>query len=115
MKILILITTYNRPESLLNLLKDIKNDDLRNDIHLLIYNDGSTENYFNVISFLHQHFPGNCSYYDTEVNGGKENYWQLINEAYKEVKHHDFDYFIQFPDDVRLIDNSLSKATTAFS
>lgn len=112
MKILILVTTYNRPNDLLNLLADLKNDELVNSTHLLVFDDGSTLDYSGVVAFLKRNF--SFDYFKNQVNGGKNNYWQIVNSAFNEIRNHTFDYFIMVPDDVRLVDNFLLKALQAY-
>lgn len=113
MEIIILITTFNRPESLLLLLHDIKKMQLTYRFKIIIYNDGSISNYDEVISYLKQHFV--FDYFKTDVNGGKENYWKLINICYNDLQTKNFDYFFQLPDDVRLIDNFFYKSIAAYN
>jgi len=112
MDILILITTYNRPDELLLLLQDIEKFSYNYTVHLLVYNDCSSKSYNRVINYLKKYFA--FDYFVTEENGGKNKYYQLINCAYKEVEKHKFDYFIQLPDDVRLTDDFFSNAILTY-
>ena len=41
---------------------------------------------------------------------GKSRYWMLIDKLFKLIKNRDFDYAIQIPDDIRLVDEFFSKA-----
>lgn len=112
-KILILIPTYNRNQSLLNLLHDIKKFSNNYTIELLIYNDCSDDNYQPSLNYLHENFRYN--YFKTSENAGKQNYYQLINAAYNQVKLYEFDYFFQFADDFRLVDGFFDKAIKMFN
>jgi len=108
MKILILITTYNRPDSLLKLLKELNEDVFSKAVHLLIFDDASTEDYSQVKDYLTKNFM--FDYFRNEKNGGRENYWQLVNAAFNEVRNHQFDYFMMIPDDVSIVDNFIFRA-----
>ena len=110
MKILVLITTYNRPDFFLNLLKDINGNKEEHEINLLIYNDASIYDYGKATKFLKDNFK-DYKYIVSKHSHGKPGYWKLIDNAYKEVQNHNFDYVIQLPDDVRLVPGFFSRAT----
>jgi len=112
MKILILITTFNRPDDLLILLKELKKDKLFKKLHLIVFDDGSTKNYSKVINYLKKYY--RFDLFRNEENRGKENYWQIVNAAYNEVSNHEFDYFLMIPDDIRLTDNFLTRCIQSY-
>lgn len=95
----LLITTFNRPEMLSNLLEQIAEQKPRKTV-IQIHNDGSTANYFDVINkfkskleiryFFHEHY-------------GKKRYWALINKVFK--RRAKARYYIMLPDDDILKDN----------
>lgn len=113
MKIKVLITTFNRPKMLLNLLQNIEQEG-NNNISLLIIDDCSTEDYSIVKAYLEEKWLGCYDYYRTEKNYGKKDYWQLINFAYQKLYEDTFLYLVQLPDDVTLVDNFFSLALKAF-
>lgn len=102
MKAVILITTYNRPQMCLDLLKDIKSQ-FECIYKVIVYNDCSTEDYAEVERYLRD----NIREYRYERNHkryGKQKFWELHRKMYREVKKERFDYFIQLLDDTRLVD-----------
>ena len=102
--IFILITTYNRPYQLLNLLKQINEQRGKYNIELLVVNDCSDVNYTKPVNFLQENFKGSV-FYSTDRNYGKKHYYSLVGSAYEFALESKWDYFIQLPDDVSLIDN----------
>lgn len=113
-KIQIIITTFNRPGLLLSLLKNIKSESKGYNVSLLIINDHSSENYSKVISYLKRYFSNKFEFYETEFNSGKICYWQIINLAYNLMTECRFDYCIQLPDDVTLVNNFFGKSISCF-
>lgn len=95
----LIITTFNRPEMLDNLLQQIEEQQPRKTV-IHIHNDGSVMNYFEVIDkykgklqiryFFHDHY-------------GKKRYWALINKVFKSRAK--ARYYIMLPDDDILQDN----------
>lgn len=113
-KISILITTYNRPEMLLQLLRNIKRGKRLFDITIYIYNDGSTHNYQYVLEYL-DYLKIKYIYLYNSENNGKQNYWKTINNLYGLIANgNDSDYYIQLPDDVELIDDFFTKSIFLF-
>ena len=114
MKIQLLITTYNRPDLLLALLRNIESEKYNHTISLLIVDDCSTKNYSKVYSYLDKNWRNHFDYFKTDINYGKKDYWQLINFAYNILQKHSFDYLIQLPDDVLLVKDFFDKAIETF-
>lgn len=96
---LYLITTYNRYDTLTNLLNSILNLDHTKKI--IVVDDYSTDNRYENLKDFHQ----DVIYYKTEQNNGKLNYWKTVNLLYQSAKEINFKYGITLPDDVKLIDN----------
>lgn len=111
-KIIILINTYNRPDKLLNLLKQVNTCNYH--VHIAIIEDYSLANYERCRYFLSKHFNNNHSWLRSEEHCGKANYWQLINTAYKFIKNKEFDYIIHLPDDISLIPNFIFHSVQLF-
>lgn len=101
MKLSVLITTYNRCDSLLLLLQDIVKYRCDHDIHLYIFDDCSTDSYNKVNEYIRKNFT-NVFYFRNQSNGGKAKYWQAIDFMFNKIKSTTFDYVFQLPDDVRL-------------
>lgn len=114
MKIKILITTYNRPKMLVDLLKNLKQQTNEHELSLLIVNDCSTLNYKPVLKYLKTAWFNRYDYFITEKNYGKRDYWQLINFAYHQLQSEQFDFIVQLPDDVLVVDDFFDKAIHAF-
>ena len=114
MKIQILITSYNRPELLLDLLKDIqlKADD--HELDILIMDDHSDLDYSKPVDYLLKHFKDQFYIYRNETNFGKKDYWLTIDKAFKFIGFDSYDYLIQLPDDVLLVPDFFNKAIEAF-
>ena len=106
MKIAILITTYNRPDHLIRLLRQIdkQNADCGHEISLIIVADGPQQGYDEVNEYLI--CAGRETIIETPEHHGKIEYYKVINELYKTARmlhtFEHFDYFIQLPDDVEL-------------
>lgn len=113
-RIIVFITTYERPEMLLDLLKQLRNQSKSYNIKLIINNDHSVSDYSKVISYLKRYF--NDFYYVCDnIHRGKRNYWYIINKIYEMMPNESFDYFIQVPDDVKLIENFFDYAIRYFN
>ncbi len=115
MKIKVLITTYNRPDLLLNLLQNIKSEDKFDSVSLMIINDCSTEDYSEVQKYLDVFWFDRYDYYLTEKNYGKKDYWQLVNFAYGILQKQQFDYLIQLPDDITLVTDFFTQAINSYN
>jgi glycosyltransferase involved in cell wall biosynthesis len=113
-KIAIFITTYNRPHTLIDLLVDIWRESRGYEVNLLIINDHSTDNYTAVRSFLEDDFKGRYRYIENRQNNGKKYYWKTVANGYEYMSSQKFDYFIQLPDDVRLVKGFFRQAVKAW-
>lgn len=96
------------------LIKDIIRERPGFNIELLIINDHSLEDYSSVINQLNDHFPNSHRYLVNPDNYGKSYYWKTINRGYNLLMGEQFDYFIELPDDVRLINGFFNKVTSTF-
>lgn len=109
MKILVLITTYNRPEKLLSLLEDIKKEAKDHKIEIIIYEDHSNADYKLTRKYASNNFK-KLQYYTCDSRFGKIYYWLLTNHIYESAKRSNFNYIVQLPDDVRLVPGFFEKA-----
>lgn len=115
MKILVLITTYNRSEMLIDVLSDIENYQSGHEIHTIILDDHSDSDYSDVFDHIRENTSYHIDYYRMEEHQGKPYYWQMINYGYQLAKDTDFDYFIQVSDDIRLADDFFSEAVRLYN
>jgi hypothetical protein len=53
-------------------------------------------------------------YYKEYKHGGKPGYWKIIHAAYQNLKNVKFDYCIQLPDDIQLVEDFFNKAISLF-
>lgn len=93
----VVITTYNRPEMLTELLKNIEIEKKNYKILTIVFDDGSDR------SIDYSKF--NVKKVGTTKNMGKQKYYQLINNTFKYIKNINSKYFIYLPDDVKLVNN----------
>jgi len=99
-----LINTYNRHESLLNLIKSIHTIDGKVDIYIV--DDGSDppiQDYSKIIKwnpYIHVYYQG---------NKGKEYYWQTCNYLFDWVRDTHYKYYYMLPDDVVVPEDFLVK------
>lgn len=98
----LIITTYNRPDLLGNLLEQIAEQKPRNTV-IHIHNDGSVMNYFDVINKYKSKLEIRYFFHD---HHGKEKYWRLINKVFKSRAK--AKYYIMLPDDDMIKDNFFS-------
>ena len=112
-KIAILITTYNRSEMLIKLLNNIKQYD--NNVFLYVIDDFSNV-YKDVKEYLIENYKDKYKYIRNTENKGREGYWQTITTLYQELKKDidSYNYIIQVPDDILLIDDFFEKIITLF-
>ena len=97
---LFLITTYNRPETLIYLLSKLYG---LGDI--LVYNDGSDLEYYGIDQFE------GLIYIKSRVNNGRIGYYKSINYILNYIKTlKKYDYYVFCPDDFDPIPNFLDKS-----
>ena len=96
----ILITTFNRPDMLSNLLNGINKLKADYDIMIHIHNDGSTNDYSKIVQTYTPHLK--IKYFHHEHHG-KKGYWQLINKVFSNIAT--ARYYIMLPDDDILKEN----------
>ena len=97
----IMITTYNRPEMLARLIRQIEDqyeresmDNLR--ITVAIYDDDSDK-------VPYYGLPSWATITPCKPHRGKERYWQLFNLAWFDARATEANLFLQIPDDVELV------------
>jgi len=105
----IFITTCKRPKWCLNLLNDIKQQGKGHEYNVRIYHDDEGTDYSEIREFCKGN--KNFHYYQTAKHFGKQNYWLLNNLIYTFAEQLEYDYIIQLPDDVVLVDNFFKRVT----
>lgn len=119
-RIAVLITTHQRAEMLLTLLKQINEQGKDFNLTLIIAIDGRQPGYDEVFLFLDQNFPDQHYLLIPPKHGGKPGYWELTSMLYNEALKmhkwfdHNFDYFIQVPDDINIAENFFFQAIEQF-
>ena len=98
--VLFVITTYNRPESLIYIL-----DHLYGHGDIIVYNDGSTLEYFGI-----EHYKG-IHYLNCKENMGRFGYYQTINYILQYIKKlKKYKYYVFCPDDFEPVSGFLRKS-----
>jgi hypothetical protein len=103
----IIISTYNRPEMLKDLLDDIEYHSLNKRVLVTIFDDGSNKDY----EYLDKY---DIKYIKYVKNNGKFNYWKLISDTFKYCAKIKSKYYIYLPDDVRLKDKFFEESVRIF-
>ncbi len=107
--IYIAITTFDRKEELNLLLEDISRETIGKKVHIHIYDDNSpVDNYVSKSI--------NIKYNLTKYgyNHGKEGYWSVMNDVFKDAQTWNFKYFFFLQDDCRLTEGFFDLAIAEF-
>lgn len=86
--VFVVVKTYNRASVLMRLLRDLRRE-VPLDALVFVFNDGSTEDYSHVESFLSQmnaEMPGPWHYHRFEQNHGKKEAWKMMNAIFREIR-----------------------------
>ena len=97
----VIISTYNRPQMLIDLLSNIDREKGNNKILVVVFDDCSDQK-ANLSNF-------NVKRVEMIPNMGKKKYYKLFNVTFKYIKNIKSKYFIYLPDDIKLIDNFFSE------
>ncbi len=100
------LSTYNRPDSCLRLLQDIKRDAGDLGIHVTVFDDGSTANYEQVCVFLTQQ---GWQWVTNAVNLGKRGYWQTMNKVIRQWAKAPLTHYYFLQDDIRLCNDFFNR------
>ena len=92
----LLITTYNRPNMLNDLIGQINNQKKDYKVKIVVIDDGSDEKY---------ELPNDVKYVKYYPNMGKKRFWKIIDSSFKYVKNINSKYYIYIQDDVKIVDN----------
>jgi hypothetical protein len=105
------IPTYNRPELLFDLLKDLVRESKEHSVVVSVFDDGSTEDYSECKLLLSEH---GWTWHQLE-HCGKGGYWKLIDHAHKTLRESAANWFVQLADDFRLCRHFLTRCTESWS
>lgn len=106
----ILITTYNRPHLLMNLLRDIEAQAADTKVRVSVYDDASTEDYSEVKAFLEER---QWQWHSEEENHGKIHHGRFVSKVFADQRRRKGP-FLFLPDDVRLRDGFFEKMREAW-
>lgn len=92
------VTTYNRPEMLRRLLKQLRREAGRHDVTVHVYDDAGTRS-------LRSDDPAMAGVrlYRYTENNGKAGYWRVVSQALADAAKGNGDYFLLLQDDVELV------------
>jgi len=107
---IIVISSYNRYDSLFKLIDQLYSQDSTYKINILVYNDGSSDpNYCN----LQNIFP-DIRYISSDINNGKRNYWKTITTLFTEASKYITHAIIQIDDDFFLCNDFINNLMDEF-
>lgn len=113
MHLVITISTYNRCEPCLNLIKQIYEMTSQNHVDLFVFDDASSEDYSEVKKLLESN---KGTYHRSEINHGKKLHWMvsstLIQYARKKISKKGYYFYLQ--DDLILKDNFFTRCIELF-
>ncbi len=103
----VVITTYNRPDSLRRLLRSLMADagDLRVDCR--VYNDCSTMPYVGMPDSSERF---RITTVDLDWHHGKQEYWRMVDRIFRDLENLRSRYYVQLPDDVEALPGFLRHA-----
>ena len=101
-KLVVWINTYNRVKSLEVVFNEVIKYKKDYNIKLLIFDDGSSDNYQEIIDKFSKHLDIE---YEKIEHCGKKKYWKLCNYAMSKIRNEIADYYYWIPDDIKMCDN----------
>jgi glycosyltransferase involved in cell wall biosynthesis len=104
---IIIISSYNRYDSLINILNQLDNEKTKYSVKIIVLNDGSTSDY-DLINY------DNITVLNNEFNYGKKLYWKSINKLFNEASKYSSHCVIQIDDDFILTNNFITKSLNKF-
>jgi len=107
---IIMISSYNRYKKLLSILNQLFTQETKFLFKVIVYNDGSTENYDELPILFPQ-----INFINGKINNGKKKYWESITRLWKEIKsHYNTRTVIQIDDDFILCENFIDTVIDFF-
>lgn len=100
MKILTIVTTYQRPQLAERLLDQIIHQKKDHDMEVMFFDDGSTDpNYHKVKEKAEAQ---GCSWTRFNFNLGKHGHWKMVDCIWQLIKDREFDIYFHLQDDITL-------------
>ena len=110
-KVIILIFTYDRFNSLTRLIEQLVSQSTKYEYKIVVCDDSSPgDEYINMDYFNNN----NVEIIRTNENNGKFGYWKTVNYAFNHIKNINFDYLIQLDDDYEICDNFIDLSVDFF-
>lgn len=110
-KVEIFLTTCNRAEWCLWMLKDIQKESQGADFNIRIFHDVAPgDDYSKVIEYCNRY--SNLFYYKVKQATGKKEYWMVHKYMHELSDTLDYDYLIMLQDDMALVENFTKRATS---
>lgn len=113
-RIHVAITTYNRPETVIALLRDIVLESALSgfDVITHVYDDCSPVDYSEVWAYCEA---TGSQYHRQPENLGLKKHCELITQVYEDMRDSDADFFLVLPDDCRLLPEFFKNALNAWT
>ena len=105
-KTLVIITSYNRPSSLVDLVIELAEDP---NVDIVVFDDKS-EIFPEILNKYHHV----AEVIRSDTHRGKAGFWQTYQDIFNYCKSHEYDYYIILPDDVEPCPNFIEKAIEAY-
>lgn len=115
MNIVVLITTYRRPEMLQQLFGQMQQAGTKHNIKLFALHDGPDHHRYDVVRAWLKENNLNCKFVTTPLHNGKAEYFKMINRLFEFVRDNAADYYFQLPDDVQIESSFFDDAIARFS
>ena len=109
-KTLVIITSYNRGESLARLISAIRTE---SDADIRVFDDCSTNETKELLDNISA-IPGSITVQFSDTHRGKAGFWQTYNDIFAYCKEHAYDYYIILPDDVEPCPNFVAECIKAY-
>jgi len=107
----VVITTYNRPERLMLLLRDIETHGRGLDVRVRVYDDASTADYSKVKAFLQTR---RQQFIRAGTRHNKRKMWRWMNRIFADTRKVEAHHFLFLQDDVRLCADFFRKVQSAW-
>lgn len=93
----VIITTFNRPQMLINLLDNIESEKKDHKVLVVVFDDNGRQK-ADLTGF-------NVKKIEMYPNMGKKKYYMVINATFSYIKNIKSKYYIYLPDDIKLVDD----------
>ena len=107
-KACVLVTTFNRPSYLLNLLHQLEKES----VHVVVFDDQSTVDYTEVQNYIKLK---GWEFVTTKIKYGKLEYLQFIKNSIKYVSKYTYQYYFFIQDDIEICNNFVCKSVDTWN